>query len=105
MTQHATPITCSIPLAEVGNRDKELHDLFAQARTAERIEAGVVMAFDLDMIAVVEELVAREAQCCGFLSMVVDPHDNELRLTVTADDRAHLRVIDEYLDLDARHDG
>jgi len=105
MTQHTTPIACSIPLTEASNRNKELQDLFARARTRERIDAGVVVAFDLDMIAAVEDLVAREAQCCGFLSMMIDTDDSELRLTVTTDEPARVRLIDQYVGLGVRHDG
>jgi len=91
---------CSIPLTEKDNRMRELQDLFAQARSAERIDGGVVMTFEPGLGGDVADLVAKEALCCGFLSMVTEVSDHELRLAVTSDDPAAVPAIEAFLGSD-----
>jgi len=97
MTQKTTPIACSIPITEVGNRTLDLHDLLSRARSTERIDGGVIMRFEPGLAGDVADLVAKEAQCCGFLSMTTETSDSELRLVVTSDDPAGAQAIEAFL--------
>ncbi|MFV2000928.1 MAG: hypothetical protein ACC654_11245 [Acidimicrobiia bacterium] len=100
MTHTSTPIFCSVPLTEKDNRMRELQDVFAQARSAERIDGGVVMTFDPGLGQDVANLVAKEAQCCGFLSMVTETSVGELRLEVTTDEHSAVPAIEAFIGLD-----
>jgi len=58
------------------------------------------MTFDPRLAGDVADLVAKEAQCCGFLSMVTEVSENELRLAVTSDDPAAVPAIEAFLGSD-----
>jgi len=66
----------------------------------ERIDGGVVMTFEPGLAGDVADLVAKEAQCCGFLSMVTEMFEDELRLSVTTDEQSAIPAIEAFLGLD-----
>lgn len=80
------PIACSLTTKDAARQGLEWADLQRHALTATRINGGAAMTFDAELADSVEDLAAREASCCGFLSITTLRSDDEVRLEITADD-------------------
>ncbi len=86
MTQQREPIACSLPLRSAARQAIEWVDLRPYAVTAEDIDDGVAMTFTIAAADTVEDLAAREAQCCPFLSLATTRTRQGIRLEVTSED-------------------
>lgn len=102
MTHESKPVACSIPLAEAGAQAVGWRDLSSKAQTAERIEGGVAMTFDDDLVATIDDLVAKEAECCDFLSITTEHADGTIRLVIAADRPGVSETIENLLGLSLR---
>ncbi|MEV6268896.1 hypothetical protein AB0L64_17085 [Kribbella sp. NPDC051936] len=71
---------CKLPTAEQPFRVAEFDRLFAEhLRRAERVDAQTLdLTLDPESLAAVEDLTARETECCAFFTFTL-----ELRLRVT----------------------
>lgn len=79
------PIVCTLGRAHAAHRGMELTDLKGLALTAERIDGGAAMTFAVDLADSLEDLAAREALCCGWLSITTTRARREVRLKMTSD--------------------
>ena len=79
------PIVCTLGSADAAPRGLELPDLKGLALTAERIEGGVAMTFAGGLASSLEDLAAREASCCGWLSITTTRARGEVRFEMTSD--------------------
>ena len=79
------PIACTLTTKDATSQFFEWTDLQRHALTTTRIDGGAVMTFDPELADSIEDLAAREASCCGFLSITTLRSDNEVRLEITAD--------------------
>ena len=88
------PIVCSLTTKDAARQGLEWTDLQGHALTATRIDGGAVMTFDAELADSVEDLAAREASCCGFLSITTMRSDDAVQLEITSDNPAAHPVID-----------
>ncbi len=79
------PIACTLTSKDATSQFLEWTDLQRHALTTTKIDGGAVMTFDPELADSIEDLAAREASCCGFLSITTLRSDNEVRLEITAD--------------------
>jgi hypothetical protein len=72
---------CTLPTAEQPFRVAEFDRLFAEhLRHADRVDAQTVdLTLDPESLATVEDLTARETECCSFFTFTTELH---LRVTV-----------------------
>ncbi len=85
MTNIHEPIACSLTTKNAARQYLEWVDLQRHVLTVERIDDGAVMTFHAELADSVEDLAAREASCCGFLSIKTLRSHDEVRLEITAD--------------------
>lgn len=85
MDHSQEPISCSISGTEASRQALEWTDLGSRAARAEPIDGGVAMTFPIDIADSVEDLAAREAECCGFLSITTTRTDQTIRLEISSD--------------------
>ena len=78
-------IACSLTTKDAARQGLAWADLQRHALTATRIDGGAAMTFDVELADSVEDLAAREAACCGFLSITTSRSEGEVRLEITAD--------------------
>ena len=78
-------VACSLTDAESRERRSLVREtLFPHITTAKKIAAGVKLTFpNSDLVrSNVEEFVALERQCCGFLTFDISPPEQGLVLTI-----------------------
>ncbi len=85
MTHSTEPLACSLANDNAAQQALEWADLGRHAVATERLEGGVAMTFRIDLADAVEDLAAREAECCGFLSLATTRNANTVRLEITSD--------------------
>jgi len=85
MTNIHEPIACSLTTKNAARQYLEWVDLQRHVLTVERIDDGAVMTFHAQLADSVEDLAAREASCCGFLSIKTMRSHGEVRVEITAD--------------------
>lgn len=97
MGEKFEPIACSLPVREAAKQAGEWHDLHGRAKTVEKIEDGVSVVYPLELASQVEDLVAREAACCAWLSLETEQDDLGIRVRLTSADPDAWRVIEALL--------
>ena len=85
MTHSLQPIACSLSTDKGAVQLLDWANLQGHVVTTDRIEHGVAMTFGADLIESVEDLAAREAECCGFLSLATTRNATTVRLEITSD--------------------
>lgn len=90
------PIACALPDGDGAAQALEWDDLKPLATARERFHDGVAMTFPIDLAERVEDLAAREAECCGFLSITTTRSAAAVRLEITTD-RPDARVVIDAL--------
>jgi len=89
------PLPCTLPMAEQSTRLAEFDGLFTVVRSVERSSPHrlrLTLADAPGRRAVVEQLVAREAECCSFFTFVVT--DDDALVLDVAVPSAHVGVLD-----------
>ncbi len=94
MTTHYEPIACSLPADDAIDQALELGDLRVMAVATEPLDNGVALTFETTLADRVADFAAREAQCCGFLSLTTSRSDEFVRLEVTSKNPDAHRIID-----------
>jgi hypothetical protein len=89
------PHACSLSPGEKGDRAAEFHGVAARALVERERSVGMVrLSFrdEPEVRSAVEDLAARERECCPFLDLDVALHDERVTLTIgaAAEDRAAL---------------
>lgn len=87
------PISCSLPPTDAPRQSLQWLDLRRHATRTERLDGGIVLTLGIELAGSVEKLAAREAACCGFLSITTTRTDREIRLAITSDNPAALPVM------------
>ncbi len=88
------PIACSLTTSEAAIQALEWSDLGTRLLRSDRLDHGVSLTFPVDMAESVKDLAAREAECCGFLSIATSLDGQTVRLEITSDNPDHQPVID-----------
>ena len=94
---------CTLPTAERPFRVAEFDQLFADhLRRAERVDPQTLdLTLDPESLATVEDLTARETECCSFFTFTFTSEDDGLRVDVTVPD-AYVDILDVFVDRAAR---
>lgn len=94
MTAHYEPIACSLSANDAVDQALRLGDLRSLAVAREALDDGVALTFDSGLADRVADFAAREAQCCGFLSLATSHSSGTVRLEVTSDNPDAHGIID-----------
>ena len=89
------PVACSISTPEAANQALEWSDLGARLLGFDRLDDGLLLTFPGDMADRVKNLAAREAECCGFLSITTSLSEQTVRLEIKSGNPDHQPVIEE----------
>lgn len=86
MRKEKEDLDCSLSPAEQAVRSSEFGALDHALVGCERLENGVRLAYrdDPGLVAALDELVRKEAECCPFLAFTVDAGDGKVGVTITA---------------------
>lgn len=89
MTNDDVPIACTLGGADYAERLRWIDALNRDGlRGYERREGAVELRYDAAVRDRVRELVRRESECCAFLAFALDESAGDVRLTITAPERA-----------------
>jgi len=90
-TNDDLPIACTLAPGEFQDRLAWVSDLTRDAlRRYQRHDLTLVLTYAADAAERVRELVRREQTCCVFLTFDLEQDPHEIRLTITAPERARL---------------
>ncbi len=89
------PIACSLSTSEGAVRVLEWTDLGTRLLRSDRLDDGLLLTFPGDMADSVKNLAAREAECCGFLSITTSLTEQTVRLEIKSGNPDHQPVIEE----------
>ena len=88
------PIACTLTTKDAADQGLEWSTLGRHALSLDQIDNGATMTFPIDREADVRDLAAREAACCGFLTLTVDALDDSVQLSITSDNPEAMPVIE-----------
>jgi hypothetical protein len=78
------PVVCTLSLGKLGAQQLEWSDLAPLALTREAVDGGAESTYPLALADQIEELAAREIDCCGtWLSIEHERGPDELRIKLT----------------------
>lgn len=78
-------IACTLGAGDLKQRVADIRDLARWSlRTSERQGLALRLTYDRDAMAEVEDVVAKESECCSFLTFDLDQDGQVVRLTITA---------------------
>jgi len=101
MSRTFEPLFCSLRIDDAAAQAMEWADLRRDTVTTERLATGVALTFDIEMADKVEDLAAREAECCGFLSITTTRTDGAVLLEITSSHPDAKPVIDAIVGIGA----
>jgi len=84
MDSQGEPITCSLTAKGSVDQALEWVDIQQRATRVAALPSGARMVFPLELATAIDELVSREATCCGFLDFVTAVADGEYVVAVTS---------------------
>lgn len=88
------PIACSLPLREAASQAAEWTDLHDHVIGTERLPNGIAVTYDVEMARAVEDLVAREAACCAWLTLSTSMCREGIRVEMASDNPEAQPVIE-----------
>lgn len=88
-----TPIACTLTNSEAAEQALAWVDLQHRASAVTAIESGVRMTLPAAVLADVQDLARREADCCAFLAINTTVIGDELALDITSSNPDALPVI------------
>lgn len=94
MTTQYEPIACSLSAGDAVDHFLTISDLRSMVVSSEPLVDGIALTFDSGLADKVDEFAAREAQCCGFLTLVTSRSDEGVRLEVSSENPDAHRIID-----------
>ncbi len=97
MTTQYEPIASSLPAGEAMDHFLTISDLMSAVVSSETLVDGIALTFDSALADRVDEFAAREAQCCGFLTLVTSRSDEGVRLEVSSENPDAHRIIDAMI--------
>ncbi len=87
------PIACTLTPKGAADQLDEWATLRAAATDVAPIDDGVTMRFPAELAGTVDDLAAREATCCAFLSLTTRAEGDQIVLDITSADPAAQPVI------------
>jgi hypothetical protein len=93
MDSQDEPITCSLSAKGSVDQAVEWVDIQHRATRVAALPSGARMVFPLELATSIDELVSREATCCGFLDFVTTVVDGEYVVDVTSSNPDALPLI------------
>lgn len=94
MTHTFEPLFCSLRIDDAAAQAMEWADLQKHTVAVEPLGSGMALTFGIEVADEVEDLAAREAECCGFLSITTTRTDQTVLLEITSDHPDATPVID-----------
>ncbi len=94
MNTQYEPIACSLPAGDAVDHFRTISDLMSMVVSSEPPVDGIALTFDSGLADKVDEFAAREAQCCGFLTLVTSRSDEGARLEVRSENPDAHRMIE-----------
>ena len=94
MPSEPVPIACTLTPTGAAAQLAEWTALNERSSGSEPIPGGRRLWFPVELAATVEDLAAREAACCAFLTIETVRVDDHVRVDITADDPTAAPVID-----------
>ncbi|MFV1962721.1 MAG: hypothetical protein ACC658_12930 [Acidimicrobiia bacterium] len=85
MSNSHDPIACSLPLREAASQALEWTDLHRHVVSTEQLPGGLAVTYRTEVADVVEELVAREASCCRWLSLSTSRNADGIKVELASD--------------------
>lgn len=85
MTEPLAPIACNLTTKDAAAQAVEWVDLSRLADSIEPVPNGVRMAFPVEHSAGVQALARREAECCGFMSLLTTRTPTSILLEITSE--------------------
>ena len=86
MTRRRIPIACTLSPADMTSQAAEWAELRERAQRITRVSNGVEMTFPAELADTVEDLAAREATCCAFLTITTTRGSDEIGVWITSAD-------------------
>jgi hypothetical protein len=84
-TDTALAIACTLGAGDFKQRAASIRDLARRSlRSSRRQSLSLELTYAPDALSEVEDLVARESECCGFLRFELATDATAVRLTITA---------------------
>ena len=94
-------VACDLDVAGIGTRVAEWKELIDRSGLgAEGISGGARIWFSTEATVVVQDIVEREAQCCGFLDFEIGADGDRVRLDITSPVPEGVRVVAFLVGLD-----
>lgn len=84
----ATDLACALDAADIERRVAEWREIAALATSHKAIDGGVRLGFDEIDVRALVDLVAREYECCAFLSFALRLEPAAITLEVTGPSNA-----------------
>ena len=94
MTTQYEPVACSLPAGDAVDHSRTFSDLMGMVVSSEPLVDGIALTFHSGLADKVDEFVAREAECCSFLTLVTSRSDEGVRLEVSSENPDAHRMID-----------
>lgn len=94
MDRSTVPVACTLTTKDATRQVLEWSELRGRALDIETLVDGVAMTFPAKHAAAVEDLAAREAACCAFLTITTTHQDGIVRVDITTPDSVGIGVID-----------
>ena len=88
------PIACKLADADASRQALEWSDLRNHAVATEQLEHGVALTLELELADAIDDLAAREAVCCSFLSIATTRTAEHVRATIESENPDALPVIE-----------
>lgn len=87
----ALAIACTLGSGDFRQRVADIRDLANRAlQSSHRNDLRLELVYDAAMIAEVQDLVAKESDCCSFLDFDLQQHEDVVMLTITAPESARM---------------
>ena len=102
MTPERIPIACTLSASDGARQVAEWRELQDLATAAEPLAAGAALIFPEELADRVEDLAAREATCCAFLTIETSRAGGDVRLEITSEDPEARPVITMLTGVGAR---
>ncbi len=100
MASDPIPIACTLTTADAARQLGEWQQLRRQATEVTTLADGVRMALPVELADTLDDLAAREASCCAFLTIATSRSSGQAVVDITSDQPDALPVISLLVGLD-----
>ena len=84
MADESTPVACTLTTKDASQRVLEWQNLHRVVRRAERVDGGVRLDTDPELLDRLADLARREETCCAFLTISTWADDEAAHMEITS---------------------